>query len=93
MIHQCDALEACLGGGAGHRRQPARRVAAPQEAGDLQHEAKLSGPLQLIVAGLPGARAVRGLDPGTGAGASLAGVHHDVPALGGDLRGDRPHPP
>jgi len=90
VVHQRDPLQASLGGGVGHRRQPARRarwVLTPGKSRQLQHQAHPDRPLPLLAGRHPRARGVRDL------GLSVPGGCHQVPSLAGNLRGGRPHPP
>ena len=89
VIHQGDSLQASLGGGAGHRCQPARRVGrvlTPGKSRQLQHQAHPDRPLPLLAGRQPRSRGVRGL------GLGLPGGCHQVPSLAGNLRDGHPHP-
>ena len=90
VVHQRDSLQARLGRGAGHRRQPARRpgrVLTPGKSRQLQDQAHPDRPLPLLAGRHPRARGVRSL------GLSLPGGCHQVPSLAADLFGGRSHPP
>ncbi len=86
VVHQCDAVEPGIGGRGGDRGEPGRRIVAPREAGDLQHQAHRGR-----LGALPGgrglaARRVGWLDHG------LVGLGDDRPAFARDLVRGLGHP-
>ena len=86
MIHQCEAGEACFGGGACDRREPARRVVSPAEPRDLKHERELGRTHALLARRLPTAGRVPGLDRVLLVAAG-GRAQHEVPAFGRYSRG------